>query len=628
MCVRYPRNAERRSRAVSTLAVAALLQASSAAGAEQVSANFADLTLEQLANIQVTSVSKRAERLADSAGSVYVITADDIRRSGATTLPEVLRLAPNLQVARADAAQYAITARGYNSTLANKMLVMIDGRTVYSPLFSGVFWEAQDTLLEDIERIEVISGPGGTLWGSNAVNGVINITTRTAGDTQGALAAAGAGNRHRGAAFRYGGELGAGGSFRVYGKLGDESQSRRANGTGVGDGWDRKQVGFRADWGGLDNRFTLQGDAYAADIDQLPATRKLTGYNLLGRWSRTSGDSDMRLQAYYDRVERDQPGAIREVLDTVDVDFQHGFRLGESQRILWGGGYRYAPDRVVNLTPVLAFVPGNRTQKRGNVFVQDEIALRPGLDFTIGAKLETNEYTGLEFLPSARLAWKPREGHLLWASLSRAVRAPSRIDREIFIPAGPPFLIAGGPDFRSEVAKVAELGYKAQLFSNFSLSVTGYHRRFEHLRSTEPSPAGPVFGNKIQARTTGLETWGTLSLAKWWRLQAGLTGGSVDVGGLAAQGNDPKHWWVARSSWDLGTRHELDLMVRHVGALPNPSVPAYTAVDARFGWRALPGLEFSLTGQNLFDRRHPEWGAAPGRPEFERSVFAKVLWRL
>src|SRR5688572_21838716 len=433
---------------------ALLLFSCGAATAQQVASNLADLSLEELASIRVTSVSKRSERLADAAAAVYVITADDIRRSGATTLPEVLRLAPNLQVARADAAQYAISARGYNSTLANKMLVLIDGRTIYSPLFSGVFWEVQDTLLEDIERIEVISGPGGTLWGSNAVNGVINITTRAAADTQGALVAAGAGNRHRSGAVRYGGELPGGGYYRVYGKAGEERQTRRPNGTVLGDAWDRRQAGFRADWSGALQSFTLQGDAYTADVDQGATTRRLAGYNLIGRWSRQLGDgSDIRLQAYFDRVERDQPGAIREVLDTFDVELVHGFQPAQNHRLLWGAGFRYAPDRVENLGPALAFLPGNRTVRRANVFAQDDFQLRPDLTLTAGLKLEHNEYTGWEHLPSVRAAWKPAEGQLLWAALSRAVRAPSRVDRDLFSPANPPFVVlAGGPNFQSEIA--------------------------------------------------------------------------------------------------------------------------------------------------------------------------------
>jgi iron complex outermembrane receptor protein len=640
-CLRGPGNAHaaRMRRLGAALAACGLLGAGAASAAQQVAANLADLSLEQLGNIEVTSVSRRSERLADAASSIFVISADDIRRSGATTLPEALRLAPNLQVARADANQYAISARGYNSVLTNKMLVLIDGRTVYSPLFSGVFWEVQDVMLEDVERIEVISGPGGTLWGSNAVNGVINITTRSARDTQGSLLAAGIGNQQTGAALRHGGTLGAEGHYRIYGKFGDQDATQRANGVPIGDSSDRSQLGFRADWGGGAQTLTLQGDAYRANIDQLPTVRKLTGYNLLGRWNRRySEDSELRVQAYYDRVERDQPGSIRETLDTYDVELQHGFKLGAAHKLLWGGGYRYAPDRTQAVSAALAFVPASQAQRRANVFVQDEITVHPRLSLTLGLKLERNEYTGVEALPSARLAWKVKEGHLLWGALSRSVRAPSRIDRELVAPANPPYTaLAGGPNFISEVANVAEIGYRAQISPLFSFSASLYHREFDRLRSTDPSPAGPVFVNKIAGRTDGLEMWGTLSVSGTWRINGGvvtqnqkrsLTDGSNDVAGLAAQGNDPKYWWSLRSSWDLGPRHELDVMLRYVSGLPNPVVPGYTAVDARLGWKVTSALELSLVAQNLFDRSHPEWGVAATRPEFTRGVFLKALWRM
>jgi iron complex outermembrane receptor protein len=435
---------------------------------------------------------------------------------------------------------------------------------------------------------------------------------------------------------RYGGRFGEDGAWRVYGKYSDEPQTRRANGAGIGDAWNRTQVGFRADWGGA---FTLQGDAYSADIDQLATTRKLHGFNLLGRWTKRMDDgADIRVQAYYDRVERDQPGAIREVLDTYDLEFQHGFLAGQSHRLLWGAGYLLAPDRVENLTPLLAFRPNNRTQKRANVFVQDEFALRPDLTLTAGIKLENNEYTGVESLPSLRLAWKAAAEHLVWGALSRAVRAPSRVDRELFSPANPPFVvIAGGPDFDSEIARTAELGYRGEVLSNLSFSITAFHREFDRLRSTDPSPAGPVFVNRIEGRSSGLEAWGTWSVSRTWRLNAGytqqhqrrtLTSGSTDVAGLAALGNDPDYWWLLRSSWDIGSRTEFDVVARGSGALPNPAVPRYTAVDARLGWRLNRTTELSLAAQNLFDRSHPEWGVAAARPEFQRGIFAKILWRM
>jgi iron complex outermembrane receptor protein len=602
--------------------------------------DLADLSLEELANIEVTSVSRRAERLSDAPASIFVITGDDIRRSGVTSLPEALRLAPNLEVARVDSRQYAISARGLNNTIANKLLVLIDGRTVYTPLFSGVFWDAQDTLLEDVDRIEVISGPGATLWGANAVNGVINVITRRAAETQGTLLVAGAGNLERGAAVRQGGKLGADGAFRVYGKISDRDHTRLANGTSAQDSWDSGQAGFRADWGTAAGAFTLQGDAYHGTIDQPAAGDiRISGGNLLGRWARQlAGGDRVQAQAYFDNTEREIPGTFAERLNIFDVEFQHALRVGQQHSVIWGGGHRQADDHVSN-TAALAFRPADRTLTWTSLFVQDEVALRgEQLRLTLGAKAENNPYTGTEFLPSARIAWKPDASRLVWSALSRAVRAPARLDRELFVPGQPPFFLAGGPDFQSEVAKVLELGYRAQPSRRASYSVTVFHSVYEHLRSFEPGPAGAlVIGNKMEGNTTGIEAWGRLQAAEKWRLSAGLLAldqnlrlkpDSGDRIGVAAAGNDPKHQWNLRSSLDLPGRQEFDVMVRHVGALPSPSVPGYTALDARYAWHFERGLEVALIAQNLFDRSHPEFGDAATRSEIERGLFLKLRWSL
>ncbi len=370
--------------------------------------DLVELSFEQLSTLTVSSVARREQRLSDAPAAVFVITNEDIRRSGATSLPEALRLAPNLQVARDDANQYAITARGFNNVLANKLLVMVDGRTVYSPLFSGVFWDAQQVMLEDVERIEVISGPGATLWGANAVNGVINVITRRAADTQGGLVAAGAGNREAATSLRWGGRFGNDGHYRVYGTWLDRDNTELANGTSVRDASKAGQLGFRADWGTSSSSFTLQGDAYRTDVEQLPGgSRDLAGGNVLARWSRMLQDeSSLRLQAYYDRVERNQPGAIRERLDTWDLDAQYGFGFGARQRMLLGGGYRYMHDEITNLGPALAFRPASDNLHRAHVFAQDEIALTEALDLTLGLKLEHNNFPGWEPMPTARLAWR------------------------------------------------------------------------------------------------------------------------------------------------------------------------------------------------------------------------------
>ncbi|CAN5547476.1 N/A [soil metagenome] len=621
--------------------VLALAGSACAATVTSSTADLASLSLEQLADVQVMSVSRRQERLADAAGSVFVISAEDIRRSGATSLPEVLRLAPNLHVARADANQYAISARGFNSTTANKMLVIIDGRTVYSPLFSGVFWDAQDVVLEDIERIEVLSGSGGTLWGSNAVNGFINIITRPARDTQGTLASLGVGNQDQVDTLRHGGELASGGYYRVYGKYSARQDTLTPAGGSNHDASAKKQAGFRTDWGPSADSFTVQGDAYQGDADQAPpnGSRRISGVNVLGRWVRDlGGASNLRVQAYYDRTSRRQPGTFAEDIDTLDADVQYGFQFTPGQRVLLGGGYRYQDDNVDNIAAILAFLPAAKKMKLANVFAQDEIALRPDLDLTLGLKLEHNTYTGLEYLPNAKLAWKLAPGHLLWAGASRTVRIPSRLDRELFAPATPPFTgLAGGPNFQSEISNVFELGYRSQPTPALSYSATLYHHVYDRQRSVEPSAAGPVIANLIDGHTSGVEAWGSYRVSNAWRMKAGmfyqrehlkLKPGSASINGVANLGDDPNYQWSLGSSLDISSTVEFDVTVRRVGSLPNPALPAYTALDARLGWRPRNGMDVSLTVQNLGEPRHVEWGNAASRSQIERAAFLKVTWRL
>jgi iron complex outermembrane receptor protein len=597
------------------------------------------LSFEELANVVVTSVSRRPERLSDVAASVFVITSEDIRRSGATSLPEALRLAPNLQIARADANQYAITARGFNNTLANKLLVMIDGRTVYSPLFSGVFWEAQHVMLEDVERIEVISGPGSTQWGANAVNGVINVITKRAMHTQGTLLTLGGGNREWDGAARHGGLAGADGHYRVYGMGFQRNNSRLESGAPVMDGSEAGQAGFRVGLGSGASMFTIQGDFYRQDIEQAPGgSRDLAGANLLARWTKAGSDgSHLHLQAYYDRTERTQPGTIREMLDTYDVELHYGFDAFRGHRMLLGTGYRHQRDDLENLTPALAFIPASRDLHRGFVFVQDEIALAPDLALTLGLKLENNNYTGWETLPSARLGWKVSPNHLLWTAVSRAVRAPSRIDRELFAPAAPPFALVGSPTFDSEIVNVLEVGYRAQPRPALSYSITAFYNDYDRLRTLEPQPGGLIFLNRMEGSAYGVEAWGSYRVTPDWRLMAGgtylrqdltLEPGSAAVGGIASAGNDPRNWWQLGSSYNFTPRHELDVRVRRVASLPSPAVSSYTAVDARLGWKITRAAELSLSFQNLLDPAHPEWGPAAARSEVERAWFLKLAWRI
>jgi iron complex outermembrane receptor protein len=618
------------------MAAASLLLPGCAAALEM--AALADLSLEELSNIEVTSVSRRAERLADAPASIFVITSEDIRRSGYKSLPEVLRLAPNLQVARSGAGGYAISARGFNNDngLANKLLVLIDGRTVYSLSLSGVFWDMQDVMLEDIDRIEVISGPGGTLWGTNAVNGVINVITRLSRDTQGGLIAMGVGNLDHAAAARAGGTLRSGATFRVYAKADDIDNTTLASGAEATDGWERGQIGFRADFDTTPGRsFTLQGDTYKGNSDDRPGFGpiRVAGTNLLARWTRDlAGGQDLSVQAYYDHTSRDDELLFWDEIEVFDVEFQHGIPFG-AHKLMWGADYRRALDDSTD-SLFFGFVPSDRTLEWVSLFVQDEIRLTDGLDLTLGVRPERNDYTDWEYLPNARLAWSPADDQLVWTAVSHAVRAPARLDRELYFPPNGLF-IRGGPDFVSEVADVYEVGYRAQPFATLSWSVTVYHTVYDKLRSGQLPPA--EVQNEIDGTTDGVEAWATYKATANWRLTGGLASlredlaaapDSGDPVGPSALGNDPRRQWTLRSALDLTPRHELDIIVRHVGALPQPAVPSYTAVDARLAWLSPDRkTEIALALQNIFDPGHVEFGTAPGQSEYERAVFLKFTAR-
>ena len=604
------------------------------------------LTVEELLDVDVTSVSKRPEKLSQTASAIQVVTQEDIRRSGATSLPEALRLASNLQVAQVDSRQWAITARGFNSTSANKLQVLIDGRTVYTPLYSGVFWDVQDTLLEDINRIEVISGPGATLWGANAVNGVINITTKSAKDTPGFLLLGGGGTELRAfGGFRYGGELTTNLHYRVYGKYFDRDSTVLPDGRDAGDDWRMGQGGFRADWEASDaNLLTLQGDVYGGRIAQ-PGYQDISvdGNNVIARWSHTiSADSDFKLQLYYDRTHRNIPGIFAEDLDTYDVDFQHRFPLGKRHDIVWGLGYRLMDDDVVN-TPTLAFLPAKVTRQIFSGFVQDEITLvKDRLHFTLGTKLEHNEYTGIEFQPSGRLAWTLAEHQTLWAAVSRAVRTPSRVDVEFFAPGAPPFtFLQGGANFVSEELLAYELGYRIQPHPRLSLSIATFYNDYDNIRSEElvnPPAAYPFrLGNGQSAQSYGAEFTADYRVTDWWRFRAGYTGlrthfsskpGSTDMSRGSVEAADPNHQVHLRSSFDLPGHFHLDPSLRYVSGIRNQNVPAYWEMDVRIAWQPAPNLELSIAGQNLLHDHHPEFvGSGAFLQEIQRGVYGKVAWR-
>lgn len=626
----------RRALAAALLTIAAAVGSADAQSAQV--PKLKELTLDELGSLEVTSVSRHAERLADAPAALFVITADDIRRTGATSLAEALRLAPNLQVARLDASQYAISARGFNNAISNKLLVLVDGRTIYTPLFSGVFWDQQDVLLEDVERIEIISGPGATLWGANAVNGVINVITRPASETQGVLVSVGGGNREQVGAVRVGGGFSERGHVRAYAKTTHLENTTNADGVATADSRKWFQAGFRADIGDDGNGWTLQGDAYHGQSEDRGSVLgfvlgrvELSGMNALARYTRqVSNRSNVRVQAYFDHYSRDERVLFQPEANLFDVEAQHAISMNR-HRLLYGAGYRYGSDRVEDGILIL-FRPTAKSLNWGNVFVQDEFKLSDQIEVSGGFKLERNDYTGWEYLPSARVAWKSPKEQLVWAAASRAVRAPARLDREIGNQFG---TVVGGPNFQSEVANVFELGYRGRPLNSVTTSVTGFLHQWDRVRSGTAPPV--LIENRIEGPVYGVEVWATWQPVRIWSVHGGVTAfekdlrlepGSADPVGAANPNlaNDPGHQWLLRSSFTLWSAHELDIVARHVAALPTPVVPAYTTGDIRYAWHLRSDLELALKAQDLLGRAHSEFGAAATRSEFERSVFLQVRW--
>jgi iron complex outermembrane receptor protein len=615
------------------LGLTGLLLAAGAASAAAVDVKeLRDLSLEELANLQITSVSKRGEALSKAAASVFVITGEDIRRSGAVSIPEALRLAPNLEVARLDAERYAISARGFNTFEAsNKLLVLIDGRSVYTALHAGVFWDQQQVMLEDIDRIEVISGPGGTLWGSNAVNGVINIITKSATETQGTLASLQLGNVDQSAAVRYGGRLGERGSFRLYGMGFGRGDMVAPDGSDADDDWLGRQGGFRMDWQGAVDGFTVQGDLYNHN---LPNQGELKGGNLLGRWTRAlSDDSALQLQLFYDQTERTVPGVVDEV-QTFDISGQHDFRVGDRQHIVWGAGYRLTDDEFVNTANPFVLDPESDVVQHGNVFVQDSIDVTDDVTLTLGTKFEYSSFSGFEYLPSARVAWSVTQTDLFWVAVSRAVRTPSRLDRDLTFPG-----FVDQSDLESEKLIAYEIGYRGQPTARTFLSLSLYYHDYDDLRALAASP-GPgvfVFDNVMEGEIYGLESWGDVDVTDWWRLSAGLNlmqkdldlkDGGVPVALNQHRGNDPQYQATLRSRVDLWDGVELDLGLRAIDDLPFPDVPGYVELDARLGWQVSEAVEVWVAATNLLHQEHPESGAVATRNEIPRSVYVGLRWRL
>lgn len=600
------------------------------------------LSIEQLMNIEVTTVSRGPLQMSHAASAVQVITTDDIRRSGATSIPEALRLAPNLQVAQLNSSAWIISARGFNTVFANKLLVLIDGRTVYTPLFGGVLWDLQNVLLEDVERIEVISGPGGTLWGANAVNGVINIITKNAKQAQGLyVTAAGGDYLKRHVAARYGTKLNDKTFFKFYGQHAARASTFINENTENPDEWENTQAGFSLSFEpNQKDKVILQGDIYKGLNDVKPTPLRFDGQNALARWTRKNSErSDFAVQLYYDRYWRDDKTTLADELTTYDVDFQYRFSLGKRHNVLAGAGYRLVDDLIYTRVPLAGLVPEDRQMPLLSGFIQDEITLADALKLTIGSKFLDNIFSGFEYQPSARIAWTLQD-QTLWAAASRAVRAPSRFDVDYRLPIEPqpPTIpsVAGGPDFDSEKLHAFELGYKATPTQSLSISIATFYNDYKDVYSVEALPGTFTYTiqNGSKAENWGAELSGVFQLAEVWRLRGGFTYLGKDLRPKPGRehnpsylSNDSKHRFLLQSMIDLPGNFTFDLVARYadniVSSFATASVPAYVAFDSRIAWE-YNGLELSVVGQNLNHSFHQEFGAL----QIPRSVYGRITFRL
>jgi len=613
-----------------------------AAGGQADPQDLKTMSIEQLMEIEVTLATREPEPVGRTAAAITVVTNDDIRRSGVTTIADAVALADGVHVARFNNGTWAVSARGFNSTSANNLLVMVDGRIEYSPLFSGVFWNTLDYTLEDIDRIEVIRGPGATLWGANAVNGVINIVTRHTRDTQGTVLSFGTGNEDPALAdFRYGGAA-AGATYRVYGKFARRSPQTFGNGVSSDDGRRRGQVGFRVDRPGGGGQWLFKGDVFRSEDDMADRpTGKFGEVALQGGWSRVlSADSNVAFRGYYRREFRDVPLQLTHAIDTVDLDLQHGFTWRELHRMIVGGGYRLNADETDGGS--VSFVPVDRAYSVVSLFAQDEIVILPNrLDLTVGVKMERNAFSGAEWQPNVRARFDVAPRQMIWAALSRAVRRPTRLDVDVraLAPDGTVVAIGGGDAYDGEQLLASEFGYRVQPLPTAAFDATIFNHSYNDLRSQELPATGPpiVVGNTLNGRSQGVELSGSLQPLPAWRVRASYTFFDVsitkdirsrDIGGGATEANDPSHMFGLRSDMDLPRQLELSLFLRSIGELPNPRVPRYTELNGRLGWRATPHLEVSLAAQDLLHAHHPEFGALePRRVEFERSVRILAAFR-
>lgn len=632
------------------------------------------MSLDELMNLEVTSVSRSAEQLQRAAAAIAVVSSDDIERMGATSIPEALRFVPGLHVMRSNSSNWAIASRGFSSSNSEKLLVLSDTRSIYTPLFSGVAWDVQEYFLSDIERIEVIRGPGASLWGSNAVNGVINITTKNARDTQGTHLEAALGTEERlSIGARYGGEIGNAAHFRVYAKHAERDDTYNAFVTDKDD-WRMTHVGFRGDWEASNaDTLTLQGATYRGEMGMFgpsvtiigradpvpPLTSRMTGGNVLARWQRRlEEDSSLQLRFYYDRTHRDNPN-FHDDLDTYDLDLQHSVRLSAwrvPQDIVWGLNYRYTYNSNRGKT-IFELDPDTSSDSVVSAFVQDQLALTDAVRLTVGSKFEYNDYSGFELQPSIRTTWNITPSASTWAAVSRAVRVPTRLERDIAIDltddrtASPVLRLLGNKDIGSEELIAYELGARWQFSPAVSLDLAAFEHRYEGLMSLELATpfvdardsrvVVPISNrNLTDGDARGIEALLTFMPTPVWRLTANYAyidlelepnGQDLNRGELV-EGATPRHQWGLRSSFDLGDAIQLDLMFRSLSAvISSPetiggAVPGYSELDVRVAWQATEQLQVSVVGQNLLNERHVEFGSPDVRGEIERGVYGKISW--
>jgi iron complex outermembrane recepter protein len=637
--------------------------------ADAQSDSLKQLSLGELGNIEVTTPSKEPEKLWRTPAATYVLTEEDIRRSGATSIPEVLRLVPGVEVAHINSNIWSVSIRGFGSSFSKSVLVLIDGRSVYTPLFAGVYWDVQNVPLEDIERIEVIRGPGGTVWGSNAVNGVINIMTKNAKETHGSYASIRAGNVDQGAgSFGFGGSAGNRVNYRAYGMGFGLTPAFHTDNDDY-DAWQVGQAGFRTD-STLDDHdnLTLQGDLYKGKVGQqvniayysppseqnVDGIEDVSGGNLLGRWRHDfSGNSDLQVQAYYDRTYRigSQVGEIR---NTLDFDLIHRFQFGERNQITWGVGARWSPSEIIQTIPSADFSPHNATDTIYSTFAQDQIALvEDRLWLILGSKFEHNNYTGWENQPSARILLNPTPHQSVWAAVTRAVRTPSRIDEDLqltgFVTTTPLpiFLcICDNGKFVSETLLGYEAGYRRLISKRVYVDVAVFHNKYNDLENygsaslsivSSPAPqhilVSVPFANGIMGSTNGGEIAPDWKATKWMNLRATYSYVSLNLEDRAThakssdisadEDSSPHNQATAEASFRLPRGFQFSPTYRYVGAVPAQLTSAYQTMDAQMTWRFARNLELSLTGQNLVQPRHPEFGPI----QVERGGYAQITWR-